>query len=148
MDDELRKLEAELQRLRPVMPRAALREKLERQLGRRSRGVRRAVVIPWLAAAAAVWALVMVSQRERPAEVPAPAPAVSETTARFKPVAMRNVLLETRDEGYVTFADGSPARRVRATYLDTITWKDPRTQASLSWTVPREEVRVMPVLFQ
>jgi hypothetical protein len=32
--------------------------------------------------------------------------------------------------------------------VDTITWKNPRTNASVRWTVPREEVRVVPVKFQ
>jgi hypothetical protein len=48
----------------------------------------------------------------------------------------------------VTLADGTAARRVRSSYVDTITWKNPKTNASLRWSVPRDEVRVMPVVFQ
>ena len=48
----------------------------------------------------------------------------------------------------VTLADGTPARRERIQFVDTITWRNPRTNASLTWTVPREEVRVVPVVWQ
>ena len=40
--------------------------------------------------------------------------------------------------------DGTPARRVRARYLDTYTWRNPATNASLKWSVPRDEIRVLP----
>jgi hypothetical protein len=48
----------------------------------------------------------------------------------------------------VTLDDGTPARRARLKFVDSVTWRDPRSNASLTWTVPREEVRVMPVVFQ
>ncbi|MEY2880005.1 MAG: hypothetical protein RLZZ15_2385 [Verrucomicrobiota bacterium] len=66
----------------------------------------------------------------------------------FKPVSAENVLVSARDEGLLTLEDGTAARRERLRYVDTITWRDPRTNASVRWTVPREEVRVVPVLFQ
>jgi len=66
----------------------------------------------------------------------------------FKPVAAQNILLDSQDEGYVTLADGRTARRVRQSYLDRITWKNPRTNASLTWSVPREEVRITPVSYE
>ena len=47
-----------------------------------------------------------------------------------------------------TLDDGTAARRERFQYVDTITWKNPRTNASVRWTMPREEVRVVPVKFQ
>jgi hypothetical protein len=78
---------------------------------------------------------------------PAPDGSLANAAA-FKPVAAENLLVEARDEGYVTLDDGTTARRVRRSYVDTITWQDPRTNASLVWSVPREEVRVVPVLFQ
>jgi hypothetical protein len=34
-------------------------------------------------------------------------------------------------------------RRVRARYLDTYTWKNPTTNASLRWSVPRDEIRLV-----
>lgn len=81
--------------------------------------------------------------------------AVATTTAAnatdgavLKPVAAEKVLYAAQDEGLVTLEDGTTARRERLSYVDTITWKNPRTNASLTWSVPREEVRVVPVHFQ
>ena len=68
--------------------------------------------------------------------------------APLKPVAAENVLVSARDEGLVTLEDGTPARRERLQFVDTITWKNPRTNSSLRWSVPREEVRIVPVVFQ
>jgi hypothetical protein len=68
--------------------------------------------------------------------------------AVLKPVAAEKVLYAAQDEGLVTLEDGTTARRERLSYVDTITWKNPRTNASLTWSVPREEVRVVPVHFQ
>ena len=45
----------------------------------------------------------------------------------------------------VTLDDGTTAHRVFQCYLDTYTWRNPRTNASLRWTVPRDELRVIPV---
>jgi hypothetical protein len=72
----------------------------------------------------------------------------AEASRPFKPVAAQNLLLNRSDEGVVTLADGRAARRVRESYLDTITWKNPQTHASLQWTIPREEIRVVPVAYQ
>jgi len=111
----------------------------------------------WVALpAAAAVALVFVQfARERAAapanEMPGGVPALAEATnmvAPFKPVAAENVLVAASDEGLVMLADGTPARRERLQFVDTITWKNPRTNASLTWRVPREEVRVVPVSFQ
>lgn len=71
------------------------------------------------------------------AAVPAPAGA-------FRPVKAANVLYDLRDEGPVLLEDNSAGRRVRARYVDTYTWRNPATNASLKWSVPRDEVRVLP----
>ena len=97
-------------------------------------GNRRDVVAPAVASVASV-----------AAESIAP---VAGELAVFKPVAAENVLLAARDEGLVTLADGTTARRARLQYVDTIIWKNPRTNASVRWTVPREEIRVVPVHYQ
>ncbi|WP_414663984.1 hypothetical protein [Horticoccus sp. 23ND18S-11] len=68
--------------------------------------------------------------------------------AGLKPIRVENLLVEASDEGVVTLADGTRARRERLQYVDTIVWKNARTNASLTWSVPREEVRVVPVSFQ
>lgn len=149
MDDELQELEAELARLRPVSPDAGLRDRIERRVARRRATIIRigSVLVP-LAAAAAVLLLF----QGKPAPVAGPASPKSTASelppALFKPVAAQNILLDTRDEGYVTLADGRTARQVRRSYLDRITWKNSRTNASMTWSVPREEVRITPVSYE
>ncbi len=172
MDDDLQQLEAELKRLRPAAPTRDFLARVARELDEPvaiKRPARRALPPWWLwagalpvAAALAVMIAIAVRPRISPAAqvqplaVTAPASAkltlaeelVAESAAKFKPVAAENVLLAAQDEGLVTLEDGTPARRQRLNYVDTITWKNPRTNASVRWTVPREEVRVVPVKFQ
>lgn len=70
------------------------------------------------------------------------------TRDTYRPVRAANVLYDLADEGPTVLEDNTPARRVRARYLDTYTWKNPATNASLKWSVPRDEVRVLPASFQ
>ncbi|MBA4138255.1 MAG: hypothetical protein C0518_13145 [Opitutus sp.] len=74
---------------------------------------------------------------------------LASTTPRdaYRPVKAANVLYDLQDEGPVLLEDNTPARRVRARYVDTYTWKNPATNASLKWSVPRDEVRVLPARF-
>ncbi|MES2697210.1 MAG: hypothetical protein V4773_27340 [Verrucomicrobiota bacterium] len=164
MDDELQQFEAELKGLRPAAPSPALVARVEQALAqparfrpRRNQGN----PIYWMysigVAAAAALAMTLFSPESRlPGTnlASGTALAVGATThtkasgAVLKPIAAENVLVAAQDEGLVTLDDGTPARRARLTYVDTITWKNPRTNASLTWTVPREEVRIVPVSFQ
>lgn len=171
MDEELHILENELRRLRPRAPSPSLEARLEARLVPQSerRAYRSATSwtswkwASWSAAAAA--ALIAAFVLVRPSSTTAPQGAAqpgteiaaatptaqsqaSAQSKEYRPVAAQNILLESRDEGVVTLEDGTPARRVRDRYLDTVTWKNPRTNASLRWSVPREDVRVVPVLFQ
>lgn len=162
MDDELLQLEAELKRLRPRAPSPAIRAQIERQFA--AEAPRRVVVrfprYAWLAlpAAAAVAGLLVFNaapRRDIPSEHRSQSSTsrvtrepVASSVAQFKPVAARDLLLESQDEGVVTLADGTPARRTRESHLDTITWKDPRTNASVTWSVPRDEVRVVPISYE
>ena len=172
MDDDLQKLEAELKLLRPAAPTRDLLARIERELA-----TPLAATVPahrpsrlwwlWAGAVPAAAALaVMVTLRTRnhqaPSPIAAPTPAsvaatpqptnaeqlVAESAAAFKPVAAENVLYAAQDEGLVTLDDGTPARRERLNFVDTITWRNPRTNAQVRWTIPREEVRVVPVKFQ
>lgn len=155
MDDELQQLEAELKTLRPAPPRAVLVERLAQELDAPDRAPRRLASVHWVWAAvlpAAAAVAIMIAQSRRiettgamANTVPALDPVAGDV---LKPVAAENVLVAAQDEGLVTLEDGTPARRARLKYVDTITWKNPRTNASLTWTVPREEVRVVPVSFQ
>ncbi len=164
MDDDLIQLEAELKRLRPAAPRRDFLARLERELATPP-VVQRPSRAWWLwagaalpVAAALALAFVVTNRRtqspapaiaNRPTVAATPvAPTEPVTPAAFKPVAAENVLLDARDEGFVTLDDGTAARRERLRYVDTFTWKNPRTNASVRWSVPREEVRVVPVVFQ
>lgn len=157
MDDELHQLEAELKRLQPAAPRPALVARVERALAVEPK--RRSLAeVHWLWAAlpaAAAVALVFTQfARERPVEAepgavrPVAQLAAIPGQAGLKPIAAENVLVSAADEGLVTLDDGTPARRERLQFVDTITWRNAQTNASLTWSVPREEVRVVPVSFQ
>ena len=71
-------------------------------------------------------------------------PLVPARADRYHPSSASNVLYDLTDEGAVDVGDELPARRLRYRYLDTYTWKDPRGHASLKWSVPRDEVRIIP----
>lgn len=152
MDNDLQALEAELKKLRPLAPSRELRERLNAELQSRARN--RYVVWSWVGfpAAAAIAVVGILKWNYSPPAKNASVQVVSApaeaSEATFKPISADNVLLHASDEGYVTLTDGTPARRVRQSYVDTITWKNPRTNASLVLTVPREEVQVVPVNFQ
>lgn len=163
MDDDLQQLEAELKRLRPAVPTRDFLARIERELATPSVAApgRRVAPLWWLwagvlPAAAAFVVLIGVVVRKPQSGTDATSPPESvaeiappeETSAPFKPVAAENVLYASQDEGLITLEDGTPARRERLNYVDTITWKNPRTNASVRWTMPREEVRVIPVKFQ
>jgi hypothetical protein len=168
MDDELQQLENELKRLRPAAPTRDFLARIERELSAPAAPVpvRRPAPLRWLwagalPAAAALAVVIMLAARNRPQSTvptthsdpvvtakPPPTSLSVESPAAFKPVAAENVLYAAQDEGLVTLDDGTPARRERLNYVDTIVWKNPRTNASVRWTVPREEVRVVPVKFQ
>jgi hypothetical protein len=150
MDNELLELEAELKRLRPVPPSAVAEARVERALAVR----RRNSTWAWwaLPVAAALAGVIFFAQEKFPATnlVPPPvsAPVAVHPTYTYKPVSAQNVLYDLQDDGLVTLADGTTARRYRGSYVDTITWKNPHTQASLRWSVPRTVERVVPVSFQ
>jgi hypothetical protein len=151
MDDDLSSLEKELIRLQPTRPSANVERRLESEFATTS--TRRSRLGWWRAAialpiAAAIALTVFTARRASPpaiANVPAEKPAGTDV---LKPVTAENVLYAATDEGPVTLANGIPARRERLKFVDTITWQNPRTRASLTWTVPREEVRVVPVRYQ
>lgn len=157
MDDDLLPLEAELKRLRPAAPTRDLLARLEGELA--TPAVQRASRTWWILAGALpiaaglAFAIIVASHRDQaPSNVRVEPAAQARSTAgapaAFKPIAAENVLYDARDEGFITLEDGTPARRERLNFVDTITWKNPRTNASVRWSVPREEVRVVPVIFQ
>lgn len=151
MDDELNDFEAELKALQPQAPSAVLQQRIAAKLAAPATARRLAPVHQFWAVtlpAAAAVALVF-TQLSRELQPPPAAHASSGmVAATLKPVAAENVLVSAKDEGLVTLDDGTTARRERLQFVDTITWRNPRTKASLTWSLPREEVRVVPVSFQ
>lgn len=116
---------------------------------------------PAIAAAAAVALIavggVRLKRRITPdvsqnASVPPVTMAQSAASARlpvdYEPVSAANVLYDLRDEGAVSLDDSTPARQLRYRYLDTYTWKNPKSNASLQWSFPRDEIRVVPASYR
>jgi len=159
MDEEIEQLEAELKRLRPVAANRRLHEAIARELSpvRSTSLLRRARTWIALPVAAALVGSVLyftafgppISRPTSPAPASATPPIAAQSSMpQFRPVAARNILVSATDEGLVSLADGTPARRIRQSYVDTIVWQNRATKASLTWTVPREEVKVVPVSYQ
>jgi len=173
MDESLQQLEDELKSLRLRSPSPQLVDRLTSELAAETEElaapVRRYTTAadfrswPWLGwraagAAAALGlgaGLVWVVFKAPPAapEPPArlavadsvpvnPAPAMERD--QFRPVAATNVLYDLKDEGLVNVDGDTPVRRLRYRYMDTYTWKNPRNNSSLKWSVPRDEIRVLP----
>lgn len=169
MDESFHTLEAELKDLPLPRPSAALLHRLEADL---ATGAETLVVksrryttstnlaswkwsawrVAGLAAAVALVVtagLLRVRLQPQPISDPATAPMIAAApimdTARDHnhPIAATNVLYELKDEGPVNTSDATLTRRVRARYLDTYTWKNPTTNASLRWSVPRDEIRLV-----
>jgi len=172
MNDDFSDLEAELKRMRPCAPSPELQARLAATLDRpttpaaQPASIDRAAIfwrswrwVLWPAAAAAAVALALVVTHQPGVVAPSAGQAaqpVAKTAAEpiaatqadadlYKPVSAENVLCDSRDEGLITLDDGTAAHRVFQRYLDTYTWRNPHTNASLRWTVPRDEVRVVPV---
>lgn len=165
MDETLQELENELKRLTPRRPSPALMQALERELGRESpdeaaprystaTSLRSWKWATWsLAGVAAVIALVAVvqfnRQREKPfAPVVSAPPSVATAPVaapvnRYEPVQATSVLYDLKEDGTATLPDRTEGRQVRYRYVDTYTWKNPATNASLRWSVPRDEVRLI-----
>jgi len=165
MNDDFSDLEVELKRLRPCAPSSELQAHLAAALNRPASAYRPAfpsrawrwVLGSTAVAAAVALAFVIMHQSEAVKTIPGPTtrsvgktasePNTAATAAAdlYQPVSAENLLYESRDEGLITLDDGTAAHRVFQRYLDTYTWRNPHTNASLRWTVPRDEVRVVPV---
>lgn len=170
MDESLQELENELKRLTPCRPSSALLATLKRELGpatpvaparRYSTATRLGSWkwATWSLAAAALLAVVLLVHSNRPAPaVPAessPAPEVVATAPtvepsrpeaeanRYEPVRASSVLYAMQEGTPTTLPDRSEGREVRYRYVDTYTWKNPATNASVRWSVPRDEVRLV-----
>lgn len=152
MGDPLEAFEAELRNLSPVEPSPDLTRRIESALPRVQRRSASAWWVATLALPVAALVAFLVARAPRAGGRVIPggrsAAASIAPAALLKPVAAANVLYAARDEGTVILADGTRARRERYEFVDTITWQNPRTHASLTWSLPREEVRITPVTYQ
>jgi hypothetical protein len=169
MDETLQELENELKRLTPRRPSPRWVGAIERELGTPaqpasaiakfpvSESSRPWKWMPWAAAAAAAVALIAALQfrHESPSSVESPSnevvaaaplnPVTPEphVSNRYEPVQATSVLYDLKEDGAATLPDQSQGRQVRYRYVDTYTWKNPTNNASLRWSVPRDEVRVI-----
>jgi len=169
MDESLQELENELKSLQPRRAPARWLNQINRELAAElpaSTRPRYASAtnlgswkwLGWRTAGPAV-ALALVAavglvnlRRPVPSEVPAllaaaPNPVTPAAVPAYVPVTASNVLYDLKDEGAVQGEGEALARRVRARYVDTYTWKNPRNNASIKWTVPRDEIRVVPASY-
>lgn len=171
MDESLQELENELMTLQPRRASARWLDQVNRELAAelpvsaRPRYATATNLDSWkwlgwrtagLAAALAFVATVGLFsfRRSQPlASAPATAtaavtpPAAPTNVAAYQPVTATNVLYDLKDEGAVKVEGDASARQVRARYVDTYIWKNPRNNASIKWTVPRDEIRVVPASY-
>ena len=134
MNETPDELEIELRRLRPRRPSDLIEARLGTALETRARvhasGWLRGLAAACFAAALA-WLAALTPR------------AIERTPEPLRPVAAEETLQSARDEGVVTLADGTPARRLRLHYVNTMSWSG--AGRTLTWTSTREELRIVPV---
>ena len=162
MDESLQELENELKRLRPQSLPDTLVQRIEGELGpveapRRyttATSLRSWKWAGWSLAGVAAVIVGFLASTISWSPVPAVRPAVTAFRApsipdaapvmnRYEPVRASSVLYEMKDDGLAMLPDNTQGRQVRYRYVDTYTWKNPATKASLKWSVPRDEVRLV-----
>lgn len=72
---------------------------------------------------------------------------VTRPVDAFVPVSVTDIYLPSENQGVVTLADGTPALRVRYQWIESYTWANPRTEAVLEYSQPREEIRDIPLIY-
>jgi hypothetical protein len=162
MDESLQELENELKTLQPRRAPARWLNQINRELAAElpasvpARNVTATNLGAWkwlgwrtaaLAAALALVATVGLISLRRSVPAAALPPVTPATAPSYEPVAASNVLYDLKDEGEVKVEGAIPARQIRARYVDTYTWKNPHKNASIKWTVPRDEIRVVPASY-
>ena len=143
-ESELNELEAELRRLRPMPFSAEFHARLTANpsSARPAAPIRRLLwtcgAAGGLAAAAAI-AVIRDRANSRAGDLAA--------NAEFKPVAAEAVVTSAEDGGDVVLGDGTRARSINESVVDTMTWKNPATDATFAWSVPHEEVQIVPITY-
>lgn len=145
LEAELAELEAELRRMHPAPVPARLTRRIAESVAAEDGSGRRRRALLWGAFAlgtAAAAAILIVSHGRTPRSLAAPPGSL------FKPVSAEAVITSARDAGEVILGDGTRARQIDESVVDTITWKDPSTNATLTWSVPREQVQLVPISYE
>jgi hypothetical protein len=133
MNEELQELEFELRRLRPRAPSEFFDARVEAAL--ETRGRVRVSIVRGVAAAGFAAGVAWLAAL-------GPGTA-SRAGVALRPVEAQETLQSAREEGWVTLDDGTKARQLRLRYLETVRWSD--GHRTLTWTQPREELRILPV---
>ena len=150
-EDDFTGLVRELRELRP----SAMTDDFLRKIERSMTAPPTAVVVPfwnrlsewcaWPVAACFVCTVAWLCGSAGPVELRGPGQRESVAATPFKPVEAENILYDVREEGLTTLADGTPARQIRDRYLDVFTWQNAAANSSVRWSVPRDEVRLVPI---
>lgn len=133
MNEDFEALENELRGLRPRAPSAFLEARVESAVEPRRRicsAVLRGLASAGFAAGIA-WLATLT-----------PGASDFRGTA-LRPVDAQQTLQSARTEGWVTLDDGTQAQRLRLRFVETVQWSD--GDRTLTWTLPREELRILPV---
>lgn len=133
MNNELEELEFELSRLRPRAPSEFFEVRVGTALETR-RGAGHALLRGFAAAgfaAAVAWMAALSPD------------SAGLRGAVLRPVVAEETLQSAQDEGLMTLDDGSLAQRLRIRYVETLCWSG--GGRTLTWTAPREELRIVPV---
>ena len=158
--NDLDDIENELKKLRPTAPSPQLAARIERALVEPDPTATAGVIAQprkirwdwvWLGSGLAAAALLLVfavidgSRPNKSAPVASHAPAVPAGSS-YIPDGLTRVVYDTRDEGVHFPTDTEqPVRRWRARTRETLTWRNPKTGASLRVSYPSEEVSLVPV---
>jgi hypothetical protein len=133
MNEELQELEFELRRLRPRAPSEFFDARVGAALESREHAgfaCLRGLAAAGFAAGVA-WLAALAPSTIDPAQV------------ALRPVEAQELLQSAQAEGWVTLDDGTKAQQLRLRYLETVRWSD--GDRTLTWTLPREELRILPV---
>ncbi len=162
--NDFSELEADLRKLRPVLPSAGLQHRIESALGAAT-SLPTAGVLPkprarsngWWSlglgltgvAAVLVLALTFFDQPPPPQGVASATPKTAAAQG-FQPVGLSQVVYSGRDEGLVFPPNdsGPLRRRLRYETRETMRWRNAQTGASVRVTYPVEQVVLTPVSFQ
>ncbi|MFC1736208.1 hypothetical protein ACFL1X_08825 [Candidatus Hydrogenedentota bacterium] len=161
MDDELRKLEQELEQLKPCGLPPSLEKRIAEEIDGLTVSRRRSFfgVTAWRAAglafagiavivAAAIWVTPLSREEQGPGITPAEPIKVVKNEIEFEPGVFQpemvnTVLLDYQYEGVVETADMTPARMIRYQVVDVAQWRNDEDDRVFRMIVPREETALV-----